>query len=670
MLTLGFSGGIDRDHERIFDFAYDEVHDSAAVLVRDGRVIAAIEQERLGRIKHTNKSAGPAMRFCLEQAGVSIADVDAIAFYATEEYTDRLLREMQLTRAASPEFLTARSMVQKVVADEFGCAFAAEKVHFVSHHHAHAVTAFHMSGLDDALVMTIDGQGERVSGMVFTGRGNELTLLRSIPEQHSLGFLYRNVIRFHGYDMFDEYKVMGLAPYGDAAKFRRALRPLYDLLPDGQYRLHLDRVPELISHVQPRRKGGAFTQDHLDLAASLQEALELIASHMIRHFAEETGHRHLCLAGGVAHNCSLNGKLVYSGLFDQVFVQPASHDAGGALGAALSIDQTSGRSRVEPLTHVLWGTDVPATNDVMQQLSGWSAFVTAEPQQDACKTGAQLMADRKVIGWVQGRSEFGPRALGNRSILADPRPAEHKDIINKMVKKRESYRPFAPSVIEERVGDFFIVPDTQKRFPYMSVVLNVQPDQCDVLGAVTHVDGTARVQTVDRQTNPRYWQLISNFGELTGVPVVLNTSFNNHAEPIVDSVEDAVVCFLTTDLHALIVGDVLVTKTNAPAEKYLDLTVALPVSLNVKATKPSGGAQTFEASFNYSNGKSKAISKAMYDVLNRADGQRAVRALIDEAGDQAGVASASGSGSRSALAEELLDLWSQRMVILRPARAS
>ncbi|MBM3345374.1 MAG: nodulation protein [Betaproteobacteria bacterium] len=656
MLTLGFSGGIDRDHERLFDFAYDEIHDSAAVLVRNGVVIAGIEQERLSRIKHTNKSAGPAMRFCLEQAGVTLGDVDAIAYYATEQYTDGVLREMHLKRPGVPQLLTGRAMVQHVVEAEFGRTIPPEKVHFVFHHHAHAVTAFQMSGLHEALVMTIDGQGEGVSGVIYSGRDGELSVLRSIPDRHSLGFLYRDVIRFHGYDIFDEYKVMGLAPYGDAGRFRRALRSLYELLPDGEYRLHLDRVTDLYAHITPRRKGGPFTQEHLDLAAGLQEALEIVGTHVIRYFAELTGHRHLCMAGGVAHNCSMNGKFVYSGLFDRVFVQPASHDAGGALGAALAVDQQTRRAGVAPLTDVFWGTDLPDTATILKVLDGWSPWLEASPQDDPCEAGAGLMADGKVIGWVQGRSEFGPRALGNRSILADPRPAQHKDLINRMVKKREAYRPFAPSVLEERVADFFVVPPTQRDFPYMSVVLQVQPEQRDVLGAVTHIDGTARVQTVREQVNPRYWRLIDAFGRRTGVPVVLNTSFNNHAEPIVDSVEDAIVCFLTTDLHALIVGDALITKRAVPFTQWLELVVSRPTSLIVRESRDQSGDLTHDAVFNYSGGKSRSVSSTMYTALAMADGRQTMAQLTKGVTEDV----------RAALVDELLELWSQRMVILRP----
>jgi carbamoyltransferase len=662
MLTLGFCGGVDRDHHQVYDFGDDVVHDSAAVLVKDGEVVAAIEQERLNRVKHTNKSAGPAMRFCLGQAGVSLDELDAVAFYATEDYTNRVLRLMHLTSPAVPDLLTGRAMVRQIIEQEFGRPIDPSKVHFVSHHYAHAVSGYHMSGFDAALVMTIDGQGEGVSGMVFSGRGRELVLLRTIPEQHSLGWLYRDVIRFHGYRMFDEYKVMGLAPYGDPSRFRRLFRAFYDLLPDGEYRLHLDRVPDLYHYVQPRRKGDPFTTAHLDLAAALQEALETVAGHLVRHFAAATGHRCLCLAGGVAHNGSMNGRLLSAQLFDRVFVQPAAHDAGCALGAALAVDVAARPGGwAAPLRHVFWGTEVPPGDEVARELAQWSTFLATEPQDDPCVTGARLIAAGQVIGWVQGRSEFGPRALGHRSILADPRPPGHKDLINRMVKKREAYRPFAPSVLEERVAEFFVLPALQREFPYMTVVLQVQPDKRPLLAAVTHVDGTARVQTVDRDVNPRYWQLINEFGRLTGLPVVLNTSFNNHAEPIVDSVGDAIVCFLTTDLHALIVGDFLVTKREVTPQAYVRLLISLPPTLAVRALATSWSGRVsrrFEAAFTYSGGKSIEIGPEMYEVLIRADGEKTVETIAADAGID--------SGCRSALAGELIELWSRRMVILRP----
>ena len=662
MLTLGFSGGIDGRREQVYDFPFNLVHDSAAALVRDGEVVAAIEQERLNRIKHTNKSAGPAMRFCLEYAGVTLEDVDAIAFYATEDHVTNVLRLLHLTSGSAPTPLTARDMVQRIVTQEFGRGIDPSRIRFVEHHWAHAVSAYFMSGFDDALVMTLDGQGEGVSGMAFSGRGRELTMLRSIPVQHSLGFLYRDVIRLHGYELFDEYKVMGLAPYGDAARFRRLFGTLYELLSEGHYRLHLDRVPELYQRVHPRAKGEPFSQDHLDLAAGLQEALDIVGGHLVRHFAQATGHRRLCLAGGVAHNCSMNGRIVYSGLFDRVFVQPAAHDAGCALGAALAVHlEMRPDQPVAPLRHVFWGSDLPMPDALSRELDRWSGLVIATRQDDIAATAARLIADGRVIGWVQGRSEFGPRALGNRSILADPRPPEHKDIINRMVKKRESYRPFAPSVLLERVREFFVVPPTQSDFPYMSVVLDVQPDKRTLLGAVTHVDGTARVQTVNQASNERYWRLIDQFGQLTGVPVVLNTSFNNHAEPIVDSVLDAIVCFLTTDLQALAVGDFLVEKREASWDAYLSLRVSLPPTVALRASvTPSddGPVSVWDARFTQHGGKSISISEESYRALARADESSTLGELFDAACIDA--------ARRPMLVDELKALWSARAIQLAP----
>ncbi|HVC19693.1 MAG TPA: carbamoyltransferase C-terminal domain-containing protein [Vicinamibacterales bacterium] len=664
MLVLGLTGGLDAAHETVFDLAFDEVHDSAAALVRDGRVVAAVEEERLNRIKHTNKTSGPAIRACLDAAGATLEDLDAVAFYATEDYCQRVLQLLHLRNPSRCERLTPRGMVQRIVLREFGRTLDERKVRFVGHHWAHAVSAYHFSGFDRALVMTIDGQGEGLSGMAFDATGHELQLLRSMPERDSLGFLYRDVIRFLGYEMFDEYKVMGMAPYGDPARFRRLFTAFYDLLPDGEYRLHLERVAGLFEYLSPRKKGEPFTRTHHDLAAALQEALEIVGGHLVRHFQQATGQRQICLAGGVAHNCSLNGKLLYSGLFDRMFVQPASHDAGCALGAALAVELAEGGGRTAgPVAHVFWGTDIGEAAAVERELAAWSGFVAFERRDDIVEAAADLLADGKVLGWVQGRAEFGPRALGHRSILADPRPAEHKDLINRMVKKREAYRPFAPSVLEERVDDFFVVPAAQKRFPYMTVVVDVQPDKRELLGAVTHVDGTARIQTVDRDANRRYWDLIEAFGRRTGVPIVLNTSFNNHAEPIVDSVRDAVVCFLTTDLHYLVVGDYLVSKRTARTADWLALRVSLPPAVVVSGETRHVDAVRVERShriaFTYHHGKSARLSPALYGLLADADGRRTVGALASACGlDEAAAAG---------LLDELTPLWSARMVRLEPA---
>ncbi|HVW21577.1 MAG TPA: carbamoyltransferase C-terminal domain-containing protein [Opitutaceae bacterium] len=655
MTVLGLTGGLDAAHETAYDLPFDFIHDAAAVLVRDGRVEAAVEEERLNRIKHTNKAPRRALRFCLERAGLRPEQLDAVAFYATEAYCQRVLQSIHLAHPEIPELLTPRGMVQRFFREEFGTDFPAAKVHFVDHHWAHAVSAYALSGFDSALVVTLDGQGEGVSGAVYAGRGRSLEPLRRIPEQHSLGYLYRDVIKFLGYEMFDEYKVMGMAPYGDPARYRPLFRTFYELLPEGEYRLHLDRVMALFRVAKPRRRGGDFTGEHRDIAAALQEATEEIGLHVLGHFRRQTGLARLCLAGGVAHNCSLNGRILYAGLFERMLVQPAAHDAGCALGAALAVQlQLGPDSRVEPLRHVFWGPEPGSGAEIERELGRWRGLLRAEKRTDIVERAADLLAEGRALGWVQGRSEFGPRALGHRSILADPRPAANKDVINAMVKKREAYRPFAPSVLAEAVDTYFETAPGQKEFPYMSVILRVRPEWRERLGAVTHVDGTARVQTVARDASPRYWELIRAFGARTGVEMLLNTSFNNHAEPIVDSARDAVACFLTTGLQALVVGDWLVTKQEDAPSAWLDLRPSLVPAAALSAERRTGalGAPTdaWRIGFTYHHGRSFPISPELYRILGAADGRRTLRELGAAAGEVAAIR----------------ELWGERVIALEP----
>ncbi len=663
MTVLGLTGGLDAAHANDYALRFDNVHDAAAVLVRDGRVLAAMEEERLNRIKHTNKAPHAAIRFCLTQAGLGPEEIDAVAFYATEPYVKRVLELLHLADFAPRELLTPRAYVQRMWRTALGAELDAAKIHFVDHHWAHAVSAYAMSGFDAALVASLDGQGEGVAVAIYDGRGRELKPLKKFLETDSLGFFYRDVIRFLGYEMFDEYKVMGMAPYGDPARLRTLFKTFYELLPDGNYRLHLDRLSALFHVTKPRRKGEAFTEAHQHIAAALQEAVEELGLHLLTHWQRATGHRNLCLVGGVAHNCSMNGRVLYAGVFERMFVQPAAHDAGCALGAALAVQRAKApASTVEPLTHVYWGGDVGTDAEIERELKGWGRLVAVERCDAIVARAADLLAGGKAIGWVQGRSEFGPRALGNRSILADPRPAENKDIINRMVKKREAYRPFAPSVLAEKVDDYFVTTAAQKTFPSMSVILDVRPECRALLGAITHVDGTARVQTVARATNPRYWELIRAFGERTGVPMLLNTSFNNHAEPIVETAGDAIGCFLTTDLHALVVGDWLVTKREPAPDAWLALRVALPVTVALAAerrwTSATEQAWVHEARFTYHQGKTARLSPALYRLLGMADG----RATLGELGDRAGVT----REAVVALVPELRELWGNRCVVLAP----
>ncbi|MCP3460635.1 carbamoyltransferase [Bradyrhizobium sp. CCGUVB23] len=664
MLCLGLSGGLDKVFEFRPELPSTFLHDGAAVLVRDGRVIAAVEEERLNRVKHSNKFPSNSIQYCLDAAGVRLSDVDRIAFYATEAYCNAMLERLFVSQPSDAIPIDARLLLRTMLAQEFNTEVDPSRVSFVSHHQAHAVSAFAMSGFEQSLVLAIDGGGEFLSGLVAIGSGSEVNQLESFPESNSLGLFYLETIRYLGYSLFDEYKVMGLAPYGDPAPYRKLFERFYELSENGGYRLYLDRIgPALVRNIQVRRKGMPFTQQHRDVSASLQEALERIVFHIVRHYREATGMKRLCLAGGVAHNCTVNGKLLYSGLFEEIFVQPAAHDAGCALGAALMASDEVGRPAPrERLKEVYWGPDLGTERAVEQELAAWAGHLDVERSDDVAGRAADWMANGAVIGWVQGRSEFGPRALGNRSILADPRPAANKDRINAMVKKREGYRPFAPSVLEEDAREYFDLPAGTGEFPFMNFVVGVRDAKRGLLGAITHVDGTARLQTVSRRSNPAYWRLIDEFKKRTGIPVLLNTSFNNNAEPIVDSVADAVATFLTTELDALVVGPFLVKKRAATLEDWTSLAVSLPpyASLyRVRAHTARDRQETVcEIRMTFSGGGDVRISDNVFDLLMRIKGEAVLRDLFNSMTlDQA---------EREVLVKELRSLWDQRRVRLHP----
>ncbi|MER8727554.1 carbamoyltransferase [Mesorhizobium sp. M0204] len=670
MLCLGISGGLDQVHENRFELRNAFMHDGAAVLVRDGRVIAAVEEERLNRMKHSNKLPIRSIQYCLSAAGVQLNDIDRVALYASEPYANAMLEGMS---ASHPDILSipldAKTLVQDLLTREFGTKLDSSRISFVSHHQAHAVSAFAMSGFEQSLILAIDGSGDFLSGLLAVGSGTEITQLEAFPENNSLGLFYLETIRYLGYGLFDEYKVMGLAPYGDPAPYRELFEQFYELSANGGgYRVHLDRIgPALLRNIEVRRKGMPFTQQHRDVSASLQEALERIVFHILRHHREATGMKRLCLAGGVAHNCTMNGKLLYSGLFEDIFVQPASHDAGCALGAALIVSNEMGRpAPCERLQGVYWGPDLGSERAVQQELNAWAGHLEVERSDDVASSAADWIANGAVIGWVQGRSEFGPRALGNRSILADPRPAANKDRINAMVKKREGYRPFAPSVLEEDASEFFDLPDGRHEFPFMNFVVRVRDSKRALLGAITHVDGTARLQTVSRNANPAYWEVINAFKKRTGTPILLNTSFNNNAEPIVDSVADAIATFLTTELDGLVVGPFLVKKRAATLQDWTALAVSLPPYVSLHQTRaykaPDRRETHCEISTTHFSSDSVRISPDLFNLLMRIEGEAVLGDLLNTiAPDQA---------KREALMEGLRRLWEQRLVRLHPSQAA
>ncbi|MEH2290146.1 carbamoyltransferase family protein [Nostoc sp.] len=664
MLVLGFTGGLELISEE--RRGYDDVwlHDAACVLIEDGKVVCAIEEERLNRIKHTNKFPLESLRFCLKTRGIQLQDVDLIAFYSSIEYSEIWLKLVFLN---NPQLTTIepRILFQNLFRRALGSEIDPNKLCFVPHHYAHAISTFAFSGYESSLITTFDGSGDNSSGMIFTGQGTMLEEIADISIPKSLGHFYTEIISFLGYSQFDEYKVMGLAPYGNPEKYRDLFKTLYTLLPNGDYEINEDRIVSLFDLGIPRRKGEPFTQTHKDIAASLQEALEDVVFHVIKHHKQETKHKNLCLAGGVAHNCTLNGKILRSRMFENIFVQPAAHDAGCALGAALYAYYQANPKHQKPsqLEHVYWGTDIGNSSDVLDQLIQWQDFIAFEKLDNVPEQTAKLLANGSVVGWVQGRSEFGPRALGNRSILGDPRPEENKTRINKMIKKREGYRPFAPSVLEEDVDEFFEVPHNQKNLPFMIFVVNVQEDKRQKLGAITHIDGTARIQTVSQKTNKKYWDLINSFKQLTGIPILLNTSFNNNVEPIVDSVEDAVVSFLTTGLDYTVVGDYLLRKKDVLWWHYMPLRLFLPLHISLHEVRKFNSEEKFDNLFyiknSYNPGFQREVSAEVFDVLKLANSEKTIESILNKYSE--------GEEEKSKdVIHELIELWSQRLIILRP----
>ena len=672
MLVLGFTGGFDLiDETRYVSECW---HDAAAVLVEDGKVLFAIEEERLNRIKHTDKLPVQAIRACLASRNVRLNDLDMICYNWQD--LDWLCRLHFLEDSREPLVnMKAATFLRERFRHGLGEDIHPDKFRFIHHHLAHAMSAFAFSGYDSSLAITLDGEGDSCSGVVLRMTGGESKRLETLSVPKSLGYFYLNVIHYLGYTLFDEYKVMGLAPYGDPERFRSVLRTFYALLPNGEYEVKGERaIQALFKVITPRRKGEPFSQEHKDLAAALQESLEEIAFHILRHHQQVTQEKNLCLAGGVAHNCTLNGKILRSGMFDNVFIQPAAHDAGCALGAALYSYYEAAPEAQLPgrLPHVYWGTDIGGDHFIRERLEKWGDLLEVSKEENIAERAAELLASDRVIGWVQGRSEFGPRALGNRSILADPRPERNKGRINQLVKKREAYRPFAPSVIEEAAERFFDVKTDREQLDFMVFVVEVKRDKRELLGAVTHIDGTARIQTVNKTTNEVFWNLIHAFGERTGVPVLLNTSFNNNVEPIVDSVEDAIACFLTTGLDFLVVGDFLIKKKAATWKDYLFLRISLPPYISLRHTRrvsPSGAlADDFHIDVSSDTLHGHTISSDTYQALSYANSGLTLAAILDRiAVDESDSFSPLHlSDKQKDSVSDLIELWSQRLIDLRP----
>jgi carbamoyltransferase len=552
--------------------------DSAAALVTDSEIAAAVAEERFTGEKSTGAFPRNAILFCLKAAGVEPGDIDHIAhgfaYRPIPVNGQGSLAKRRYKEVYAPAVTAARA---EKLFPGWGERFVS-----VPHHIAHAASAFYPSGFDDALIVVADGMGETESLTAALGEADEIRVLRRYSIPRSLGILYSVFTLYLGFEMMmDEYKVMGLAPYGDAERFADQMRHVIRLGDDGSYdiplladyepgewethRPALRRLSELFG--ERREPSGPIDDRHRDVAAGVQAAVEDVVFHVLEHFQKTTGARRLCMAGGVALNCTINGLIADRGMFDDIFVQPAAADDGSALGAALHVHQTFGRgARRRRMSMPYWGPDL--TEAEIEDALEARPDVTAQHYHVADElitAAAKRLAAGEVVAWAQGRLEFGPRALGNRSILGDPRDANMRDHINELIKQREEFRPFAPAVVSESANQYFEIPDGRERYyPHMLFVAQTRPEYRDQLGAVTHVDGSARLQTVDQNANPRFWALLKKFEELTGLPVLLNTSFNLKGQPIVKDPLVALETFVVSNLDALVLGDYLVTQRDAP----------------------------------------------------------------------------------------------------------
>jgi carbamoyltransferase len=571
---------------------------ASAALIADGRLVAAVEEERLNRVKYAAGLPTRAIRYCLEAAGARLKDVGHIA--VPRDPWVRLGTKLRFA-ARMPRFALDRIRVMRrfsgiredlarafgVDAQEIGATF-----HRIEHHTAHMASAYFVSPCDRAAILSADGLGDFASAMWGAGQGPQMRTLGEVAFPHSLGIFYTALTQYLGFWKFgDEYKVMGLAAYGQP-EFLDEFRRIVHAGKGMSFRLGLryfshqtegpemtwrdaDRTPVLGRLFSPylerrlgpaRKEGEPLSPRHHNLAASMQAALEEVMISLWRSLSDRTRQKALCLAGGVAFNCVANGKIFDQTPFERVFVQPAAGDAGLSVGAAFTVcHQLLGRPREFVMEHAYWGPAFSASKirGALDSFGvpGDEVRVAELEEKPLLESAAQAIAAGKIVGWYQGAAEWGPRALGNRSILADPRRPEMKEILNRRIKHREAFRPFAPSVLEEATGDYF---EQTHPSPFMTFAYPVRPAKRSIIPAPTHVDGTARLQTVSRSANPLYWKLLRAFADLTGVPVVLNTSFNDN-EPIVCSPEEALDCFRRSQMDVLVLGNILLEKRAASA---------------------------------------------------------------------------------------------------------
>ncbi len=581
-------------------------HDSAAALLKDGQILAAAQEERFTRKKHDHSFPQKAIDYCLQEAGITADQLNHVIFYEKPFIKFNRILETYLSTAplglrsflmAMPIWLGQKLWIPDLIRQKLNYQ---GPLHFAEHHESHAASAFFPSPFKRAAILTMDGVGEWTTSSIGLGHDNQIELLYEQHFPHSLGLLYSAFTYFTGFKVNSgEYKLMGLAPYGEPRYVQLILDELLDLKEDGSFKLNMKYFNYLSGLTMtgrkfarlfggpPRQPEAPLTQREMDLAASIQQVTEEIVLRMAGHVKKVSGEKYLCLAGGVALNCVANGKLLRNGLFDDLWIQPAAGDAGGALGAALLVHyHLLNNKRVPQPGDAQLGSYLGpkySNNEIEEFLRNNQATFEILKDDELFAEVARLLAEGKVVGWFQGRMEFGPRALGNRSILGDPRDAEMQKKMNLKIKFRESFRPFAPSVLQEKAGQWFQI---DRPSPYMLLVAEVAPDKREPvpdetnlqgldrlkvkrsqIPAVTHVDYTARLQTVSLQTNPRFYRLLQAFEAQTGCPVLINTSFNVRGEPIVASPQDAFRCFLRTEMDVLVMDNYLLRKEQQPVEQ-------------------------------------------------------------------------------------------------------
>jgi carbamoyltransferase len=588
-------------------------HDSAAVLLRDGEIVAAAQEERFTRVKHDHRFPAHAVAWCLEEAGITADDLDYVGFYDKPWLKFERLLETYLSYApagfasflrAMPLWLNQKLHLPRELRKGIGPGYS-KKFVFTEHHESHAASAFYPSPFEEAAILTFDGVGEWATASWGTGRGNRIDLTHELRFPHSLGLLYSAFTYYTGFKVNSgEYKLMGLAPYGEPRFVDLILEHLLDLKDDGSFRMDMDYFNycqgltmtspkfDALFGAEPRRPESELTQFHMDVAASVQAVTEEVVLRVGRHVHAETGLNNLCLAGGVALNCVANGRLLREGPFENIWIQPAAGDAGGALGVAQFIwhqllDEPRRATGHDTQQGSLLGPafDNEAIRDFLE--GAGVTYRHFENDAELCSFVADQLQNEQVVGWMQGRMEFGPRALGARSILGDARSSKMQSTMNLKIKFRESFRPFAPAVLRERVHDWFDTRDEEDS-PYMLLVSGVSEDKLtqsdggglsglDLLNqvrsevpAITHVDNSARIQTVDATRHGRYYRLIREFEQRTGCPVLINTSFNVRGEPIVCTPQDAYHCFMGTHMDVLVMENFVLLKEDQPEEWRVD----------------------------------------------------------------------------------------------------